>query len=55
MDEYERAVRKEIIREILQPIINQMVKMAVEYIKEEAYKKDKGRHQPFWTKQWRKS
>lgn len=53
MDEYERALSKEIMTEILKPIIEQMVKMAVDYIKTEAYKRDKGRHQPFWTKQWR--
>jgi AmiR/NasT family two-component response regulator len=54
MDEYERAVAKDVMAQILKPIIESMVKMAVDYVVTEAYKKDKGRHQPFWTKQWRK-
>jgi len=55
MDEYEREIAKDIMSELLKPIIEKMVRVAVEYVVQEAYKQDKGRHQPFWTKQWRKS
>jgi hypothetical protein len=38
---------------ILEPIIDQMVKMAVEYVVNEAKKQDKGRNPPFWANNWR--
>lgn len=40
--------------EMIKPVIEQFVKMAVDYVVTEAYKKDKGRYQPFYTKQWRR-
>lgn len=53
MEKYERDLCRDIMAEMIKPVIEHFVKMGVEWVAAEAYKLDKGRHQPFWTKKWR--
>jgi len=52
-EELRREAVKEVASLILKPIIDQMVKMAVEFVVIEARKQDKVRNPPFWANNWR--
>lgn len=54
-EELRNEVAKEICALILKPIVDSMVKLAIEYVVNEARKQDKGRNPPFWTNNWRKT
>lgn len=50
---YEKEVLKLVMREVINDIIEQLVKKGVEYVANEIHKQDKGRNPPFWASNWR--
>ena len=53
ISDVEQEAAKELSRLLLGPIVKAMANSGVRWVVLQVYKHDKGRNQPFWTKQWR--